>query len=514
MAKMNNVTLLIDQVKHKYLTKKRRKSSLTLNYLQGLELEYTNKAQKYKENKLQIIERHYEEDTEVIRIRLDGKHENVNKKANLLKKFDEKAYWKRRRFKTKNKNSNTLDEMLQSFDIIQKEERSSFVKNLESKYNITKYSEAEINNFKNLILKQQNKRNNKISKLETKVLKLEVKNLDFIKKLKSKQENLKHKIDELSKKILVLSENKNLSDKKVLAEITAELENNQLNDKQRFRLIESKNNYENSLLINENHDIHLSVSNLKMYFGGIKAVNDLSFEVKKGEIFGLIGPNGAGKTTVFNCITQFYKPTGGSIYFRNKESDIVDLNKLKTHDMINEGIARSFQNVELIWELTVLDNLLVSAHSLLLTDYLSHMIHSKKMKREENVLRNKGYQILKDLKIEEYAFRSPYGLPYGVLKKVELARTLMTDPTLIILDEPAAGLNDIETIELAETIKYINKNYGITIFLVEHDMGLVMSICERVCAISFGKKLAIDNPKGIQNNHDVRVAYLGEDDDE
>lgn len=260
--------------------------------------------------------------------------------------------------------------------------------------------------------------------------------------------------------------------------------------------------------------IHLSISNLKMYFGGVKAVNDLSFDVKKGEVFGLIGPNGAGKTTVFNCLTQFYKATGGNMVFRNKEAHLVNLYSKKTHDMITEGIARSFQNVELIWELTVIDNLLVAAHSLVITNYLEHMVHARKMIREEKVLRTKGMQILRQLDIEAYAFRSPYGLPYGVLKKIELARTLMTNPSLIILDEPAAGLNDAETIELARIIKQVNKEFGITIFLVEHDMGLVMSICDTVCAISFGKMIGIGTPKEIQNNPEVRKAYLGDDSDE
>ena len=202
--------------------------------------------------------------------------------------------------------------------------------------------------------------------------------------------------------------------------------------------------------------IHLSDSNLKMYFGGVKAVNDLTFDVMKGEIFGLIGPNGAGKTTVFNCLTQFYRATAGHMVFRNKEGHTVHLKDYKTHDMINEGIARSFQNVELIWELTVLDNLLVAAHSLVITNFFDHMFHTRKLMREETVLRTKGFQILKDLGIDAYAFRSPYGLPYGILKKVELARTMMTNPSLIILDEPAAGLNDAETMELANVIKKIN----------------------------------------------------------
>ncbi|RJX26187.1 MAG: ABC transporter ATP-binding protein [Acholeplasma sp.] len=264
----------------------------------------------------------------------------------------------------------------------------------------------------------------------------------------------------------------------------------------------------------EEESIHLSLDHLKMYFGGVKAVNDLSFEVKRGEIFGLIGPNGAGKTTVFNCITQFYKATGGHIHFSNKEGYIVDLNDRKTHDMISEGIARSFQNVELIWELTVMDNLLVAAHSLLVSNYFEHMLHTKKVKREDLVLRTKAFHILKTLGIEEYAFRSPYGLPYGILKKIELARTLMTDPKLIILDEPAAGLNDAETKDLAKLIQTINRTMGITIFLVEHDMGLVMSICDTVCAISFGKMIGIGTPKDIQSNPEVRKAYLGEDNDD
>lgn len=264
----------------------------------------------------------------------------------------------------------------------------------------------------------------------------------------------------------------------------------------------------------ENETIHLSVDHLKMYFGGVKAVNDLSFKVKRGEIFGLIGPNGAGKTTVFNCITQFYKATDGHVHFSNKEGYIVDLNDRKTHDMISEGIARSFQNVELIWELTVMDNLLVAAHSLLISNYFEHMLSTKKVKREELVLRAKAYQILKTLGIEDYAFRSPYGLPYGILKKIELARTLMTDPKLIILDEPAAGLNDAETKDLAKLIQSINQTMGITIFLVEHDMGLVMSICDTVCAISFGKMIGIGTPKEIQANPEVRKAYLGEDSDD
>ena len=257
------------------------------------------------------------------------------------------------------------------------------------------------------------------------------------------------------------------------------------------------------------NDIILKLDKLSMYFGGLKAVDDLSFNVKKGEIFGLIGPNGAGKTTVFNCITRFYKPTSGDMYFRNNLNEVVHLNNIKVHNIIKEGIARTFQNVELIWELNVIDNLLVAAHTSYRSGFFGHLFNSRLLRQEEVVMRKKAEKILKDLNLYTYAYVYPYGLPYGVLKKIELARTLMINPKLIILDEPAAGLNDAETDNLSKTIKKIQKEYDATIFLVEHDMGLVMNICDTVCAISFGKKLAIGSPKEIQSSKVVQEAYLG-----
>lgn len=267
-------------------------------------------------------------------------------------------------------------------------------------------------------------------------------------------------------------------------------------------------------LVGQKHQIEdseniLEIKNLTMQFGGLKAVNDLNFNVKSGEIFGLIGPNGAGKTTVFNCLTQFYKPKEGNIYYRNTENNVVNLNSYKVHEVINQGIARTFQNVELIWELSVLDNMLLGAHSTYNTGFFQHLIQSRKFKREEATMRSKAINILKDLDLIDYIYAFPIGLPYGVLKKIELARTLMTNPNLIILDEPAAGLNEAETAELAKTIKKIQKDYACTIFLVEHDMGLVMDICDTICAISFGKLLAIGTPNEIQNNKAVKEAYLG-----
>ncbi len=258
-------------------------------------------------------------------------------------------------------------------------------------------------------------------------------------------------------------------------------------------------------------DTLLKLENLTMKFGGLTAVNDLSFEVKKGEIFGLIGPNGAGKTTIFNCITRFYRLTSGKMYFRENEFEVAKLNDYKVHDIVKLGISRTFQNVELIWELSILDNLLVAAHTKYQTGFLGQLIHSKGLKREETVYKQKAQKILELMDLLPYQHALPIGLPYGILKKIELARTLMINPKMIILDEPAAGLNEQETKSLADTIRKIRSEYDATIFLVEHDMGLVMDVCDIVCAISFGKKLAIGSPKEIQANKKVREAYLGEE---
>lgn len=262
-------------------------------------------------------------------------------------------------------------------------------------------------------------------------------------------------------------------------------------------------------LYNEENDSHLLVRNLLMQFGGLKAVDQLSFTVKRKEIFGLIGPNGAGKTTVFNCITQFYKPTSGLIYFKNRKGEVLNLVDYKVHDIIRQGIVRTFQNVELIWELSILDNLLVGAHTAYQTSFLEQLVHWPSLKKEEEIIRAKAINILTELNLIEFKDQQPIGLPYGTLKRIELARTLMLNPELIILDEPAAGLNETETIELSQTIKKIREKFDVTIFLVEHDMGLVMDVCDTICAISFGRLLAIGTPDEIQANPLVQEAYLG-----
>ncbi len=256
-------------------------------------------------------------------------------------------------------------------------------------------------------------------------------------------------------------------------------------------------------------DVILEVKGLKMYFGGLKAVDDLTFNVRKGEIFGLIGPNGAGKTTVFNCITRFYDATGGDMYFENKYGEVVDLRSFKVHDIILQGIGRTFQNIELVKEISVLDNLLIAATRSYKTGFFGHMMGLPSLKKEEKLLRAKAMRILKFMGLENYAAWYAMGLPYGILKKVEIARALMADAKLIIMDEPAAGLNDSETAELTETIRKIRDEFGVTILLVEHDMSLVMSVCDTVCAISFGQMLGIGTTEEIQNNRAVQEAYLG-----
>ena len=237
----------------------------------------------------------------------------------------------------------------------------------------------------------------------------------------------------------------------------------------------------------------LRLENLSIQFGGLKAVDDLSFAIKEKEIFGLIGPNGAGKTTAFNCITQFYKPSSGAVYFRNKDGQVENLVGQPVHSIIRKGLVRTFQNVELVGELSIIDN-----------------VRLPRARREEKQMREKVEDVLRFMGIAELKDALVAGQPYGIRKKVEMARTLMCNPKLIILDEPAAGLNDVETQQLADNIYQVREKYGCTILLVEHDMRLVMSICDRICAISFGKFLACGTPSEIQGNAQVQEAYLGE----
>jgi len=253
----------------------------------------------------------------------------------------------------------------------------------------------------------------------------------------------------------------------------------------------------------------LRVENLSIQFGGLKAVDDLSFHVNDKEIFGLIGPNGAGKTTAFNCITQFYRPNRGKVIFHTKTGAEIDLVGQPVHKVIKLGLVRTFQNVELIRELSLIDNVLIGGHIDFKASIFEQALKLPRARREEKEMREKAEQVLSFLGIVDRKDLPAGGQPYGVLKKVEMARTLMCEPKLIILDEPAAGLNDSETEELAASIRTIRDKYQCAILLVEHDMRLVMNICDRICAISFGKFIACGMPEEIQENKQVQEAYLG-----
>lgn len=249
----------------------------------------------------------------------------------------------------------------------------------------------------------------------------------------------------------------------------------------------------------------LTVKNLSISFGGLKAVNQLSFEVEKNSIYSLIGPNGAGKTTVFNCISRFYTPDEGAIVF----DDHLNLLDYKVHDIIRLGLARTFQNVELFKNMSVLENLILGQHSHTKGGIFAQGFKLPIVTKEEKRIREQSLEIMDFLGIKGLENQLGTSQPYGVQKLIELGRALISKPKLIILDEPAAGMNDTETEALAKLIKRIRDEYGVTILLVEHDMGLVMDISDKICVINFGEKIAEGTPEEIQNNKDVQEAYLG-----
>jgi branched-chain amino acid transport system ATP-binding protein len=252
----------------------------------------------------------------------------------------------------------------------------------------------------------------------------------------------------------------------------------------------------------------LELKGITKKFGGLVAVEDLSLKVETGEIYGIIGPNGAGKTTLFNCITGVYTPEEGNIYFDGKE-----INHLKPFEIASMGIVRTFQTIRLFSEMSVAENIMSGRHSHSKQPWYNSIIPTSKQKKDELYNWNKVVEYMKIFGLNKYAATPAGSLPYGIQRKVEIARALATEPKLLILDEPAAGLNDKETLELVEIISSF-KNMGITILLIEHDMDMVMSITERIAVLNFGKKIAEGTPEEIQNNPDVIEAYLGSDEDE
>ncbi len=247
------------------------------------------------------------------------------------------------------------------------------------------------------------------------------------------------------------------------------------------------------------------VKNITVAFGGVKALNDVSFDVDKGEIFTIIGPNGAGKSTLFNVISRIYEPSKGEIYFENK-----NISKTKPHNISKLGIARTFQNLELFENATVLQNLLLGRHIYKKTNILSEVFFTPSARKQEHEYRLKVEEVIDFLDLQHYRDTLINGLPYGVRKNVELARALCTDPKLLLLDEPSSGLTNEETIDLGFWIKDIQSLLGITIIMIEHDMSFVNKVSDRILALNYGKILASGLPEEIKNNVDVKQAYMGE----
>jgi branched-chain amino acid transport system ATP-binding protein len=247
----------------------------------------------------------------------------------------------------------------------------------------------------------------------------------------------------------------------------------------------------------EAHDISIS-------FGGIRAVDGVTFDVKEGEIFAIVGPNGAGKSTIFNLISRIYQPTGGRLLFQGE-----DITNVAAHTIARRGIARTFQNIELFEHATVLDNLLIGRHCRAKPNIFAEMLFSGGVRRRELEHREAVEEVIDFLDLANYRDQRISGLPYGVRKVVELARALCAKPKLLLLDEPASGLNTEETEEVAFWIDDIKNDLGITVIMIEHDMSLVSAVSDRVLALNNGRMLALGTPGQVQSDPAVIEAYLG-----
>lgn len=250
----------------------------------------------------------------------------------------------------------------------------------------------------------------------------------------------------------------------------------------------------------------LKVDNVSMVFGGLRAVSNLSMHIDEGELIGLIGPNGAGKTTAFNMITGVYTPTEGKVYFNGQQSS-----GKKSYQVTQMGMARTFQNIRLFSELSVIDNVKIAYNMHVTYNLADAIVRDGKYLSEEEYITQKALDLLKIFRLEEEAHEVAKNLPYGKQRRLEIARALATEPKLLLLDEPAAGMNPQETKELMEMIRWIRKEFNLSILLIEHDMGLVMGVCERIYVLEYGMKIAEGTPEEIKHNTRVIEAYLGEE---
>lgn len=250
----------------------------------------------------------------------------------------------------------------------------------------------------------------------------------------------------------------------------------------------------------------LKVNDISMVFGGLRAVSNFTMHIDKGELIGLIGPNGAGKTTAFNMITGVYTPTEGDIYFDGEKSS-----GKQSYQVTQMGMARTFQNIRLFSELSVIDNVKIAYNMHVKYNMLDAVLRTGKYIKEEEEITEKAMALLKIFHLEGDANEEARNLPYGKQRRLEIARAMATQPKLLLLDEPAAGMNPQETHELMEMIRWIRDEFKLSILLIEHDMGLVMGVCERIYVLEYGMKIAEGTPDEIKTNKRVIEAYLGEE---
>jgi len=261
-------------------------------------------------------------------------------------------------------------------------------------------------------------------------------------------------------------------------------------------------------------ETQLRVENLQLNFGGLTALLDVSLEVRQSEILAIIGPNGAGKTSLLNCVSGLYHPQKGKISFYKSEPDggvsEREVTRMKPHQIAKLGIARSFQNIELFRHMTVLDNLLSGCHVHMKSDLLSSMIYLGPARREQIKFRRFVEDIIDLMEIEAHRYKTVGSLSYGLQKRVEMGRALAMQPSVLLLDEPMAGMNSEEKEDMARFILDINEEHGITTILIEHDMGVVMDISDRIVVLNFGQKIGEGTPDEVRENPAVVEAYLGE----
>lgn len=253
-------------------------------------------------------------------------------------------------------------------------------------------------------------------------------------------------------------------------------------------------------------NIILSIKELTKQFGGILAVNNFNLNVEKGDILGIIGPNGAGKTTIFNLITGIYSPTNGKIYL-NEE----DITNCKTHTISQKGIARTFQNIRLFNNLSSYSNILIACHNSAKYSLASGFLKTRGCKKQEEKLSVEAEKALNSVGLLEKGNMKASSLPYGEQRKLELARAIATKPNLLLLDEPAAGMNENESKQLINLLKKIRDEYNLTIIIIDHHMDVIMGLCNKIAVLNFGQKIAFGSPHEVQNNSSVVEAYLGVD---